>query len=173
MKGFTLIETLFAVLIFSASLIALMAIAGRGISATLMARDQGTASYLAQEGLEVVRNMRDTNTLGGGAWDAGFSVCTVGNPVCGVMYTPGQTPVVGACSAFDASGCMVYRDIQGFFWDTATNASLSPFRRTITVVPLDADLGVNHQYQVTTKVYWTTKGLDRSVDLKTVIKKWQ
>ena len=66
-RGFTLVETLVAISIFSMSIIALMSILGGGISNTNYAKMKISASYLAQEGIEYVKNMRDTSALYGGA----------------------------------------------------------------------------------------------------------
>lgn len=62
-KGFTLVETLVAIAIFTSSIIALMAVLANGISDTNYAKKKMTATYLAQEGIEYVRNMRDTSVL--------------------------------------------------------------------------------------------------------------
>jgi len=61
--GFTLVETLIAISIFSVSIVAMMSILGRGISDVNYAKKKLTASYLAQEGIEYVRNMRDNAVL--------------------------------------------------------------------------------------------------------------
>lgn len=57
--GFTLLEMLFSLVIFSFALVSLMGIAGRGVVATVNAKDSLTAQYLAEEILETVRNIRD------------------------------------------------------------------------------------------------------------------
>ncbi len=62
-KGFTLIETLIAISIFTVSILALMSVLGQGISNTNYAKQKIIASYLAQEGIEYMRNMRDTFVL--------------------------------------------------------------------------------------------------------------
>ncbi|KKP78449.1 MAG: hypothetical protein UR77_C0002G0001, partial [Candidatus Nomurabacteria bacterium GW2011_GWC2_35_35] len=62
-KGFTLVETLVAISIFSLSIIATMSVLGSGISDTGYAKKKMIAGYLAQEGIEYVRNMRDTSVL--------------------------------------------------------------------------------------------------------------
>jgi len=59
-KGFTLVETLIAIAIFSMSIIALMSVLATGIADTSYAKNKIIASYLAEEGIEYIRNMRDT-----------------------------------------------------------------------------------------------------------------
>lgn len=62
-KGFTLIEMIIAVFIFTLSLSALMTVSARGLRAARLAQNQVTADYLAIEGLEAVRNIRDAELL--------------------------------------------------------------------------------------------------------------
>jgi len=57
--GFTLIEMLVAVFIFSLALAAFMGIASRGLQAARYAQDEVRADYLAIEGIEIIRNIRD------------------------------------------------------------------------------------------------------------------
>ena len=62
-KGFTLIETLVALSIFSVSIILFMSVLGSGITDTNYAKQKIVAGYLAQEGIEYMRNMRDNAVL--------------------------------------------------------------------------------------------------------------
>jgi type II secretory pathway pseudopilin PulG len=158
--GFTLIETLFAVLIFSTALISLMAIAGRGISATNTAKQQIVAQYLAQEGLEVVRNIRDSNFISTAQWDTGLDICTSANP-CNVVYAPAGAPLdLGNGSS------QVLQDSDGFFTDTATVPS--GFTREIVLTAQGLD-----EYLVASTVSWDVKGLVRTVVLETLLTNWQ
>jgi len=80
-RGFTLIETMVAVSILSLAVAGPLVTASRAIVAAQTARDQLTASYLAQEGIEYVRALRDEAFLAaykppssadvsGTAWDS-------------------------------------------------------------------------------------------------------
>ena len=62
-NGFTLVETLIALSIFSVSVITMMSILGSGIANTNYAKNKIAASYLAQEGIEYARNIRDNDVL--------------------------------------------------------------------------------------------------------------
>jgi len=62
-NGFTLVETLIAIAIFSVALTAFMGVLASSISNTNFAKQKMTATYLAQEGIEYIRNTRDDYTL--------------------------------------------------------------------------------------------------------------
>lgn len=67
-------ETLIALSIFTVSVLGLMSVLSAGVSDTTYAKKKITATYLAQEGAEYIRNIRDTYTLysatGQAGWDA-------------------------------------------------------------------------------------------------------
>ena len=58
--GFTLIETLVAISIFSVSILGMMAVLYNGTTNINFLKKKMVATYLAQEGIEYVRNMRDS-----------------------------------------------------------------------------------------------------------------
>ena len=96
-KGFTLLEALIAVTIFTASILALLSILAQGISTTTYAKNKIVASYLAEEGVEYVRNTRDNfvlyNTSGSGVgWSEFKSNVT---PLCdtGCYFNDNDSPV--------------------------------------------------------------------------------
>ena len=63
MKGFTLIEAMVAVTILTLAVAGPLYVADRSMVAAQIAQEQLTASYLAQEGIEYVRLMRDDEYL--------------------------------------------------------------------------------------------------------------
>ena len=62
-EGFTLIETMVAIALLMVALIAPMSLAAQSLTAAYYSRDQITAFYLAQEGIEIVRSVRDANII--------------------------------------------------------------------------------------------------------------
>lgn len=62
-QGFTLIETMVAISVLVIALSAPLTLASQSLFASVYAKDQVTASYLAQEAIEVVREKRDNNFL--------------------------------------------------------------------------------------------------------------
>lgn len=67
-KGFTLVETMVAISILSLAVTGPLLIAQKGVGSAIYARDQITAFYLAQEAVEYIRNVRDSNRISGVPW---------------------------------------------------------------------------------------------------------
>ncbi len=72
-KGFTLLEVLVAISILIITITATFSAAQNGLSSAIEARDQVVAFYLAQEAVELVRNVRDENSLQGVNWLSGIT----------------------------------------------------------------------------------------------------
>ena len=79
-NGFTLIETLSAIFIILIGLVSGLSLITQTISFMSLASSKLVASYLTQEGIEIVRNIRDTNWLEGSGnfWDEGLTGCSTG-----------------------------------------------------------------------------------------------
>ena len=68
-SGFTLIETLVAVLILTLSIGALLSLASSGFYSVRYSRNQIVANNLLQESIEYIRNSRDSAIEQGFTWD--------------------------------------------------------------------------------------------------------
>ncbi len=98
-NGFTLVETLIAVLILTISIGGLLSLAAGGFFSVRYSRNQIIANSLLQESIEYVRNTRDTSFLQGrgwGGWKSSLNVDGSGN------LTGGSTD-----GCFSSDGCIV------------------------------------------------------------------
>jgi prepilin-type N-terminal cleavage/methylation domain-containing protein len=62
-RGFTLVETIVAIYVLLIGIVGAMSLAQQNISAIGISRDRLIATNLAQEGIELIRNKRDTNYI--------------------------------------------------------------------------------------------------------------
>lgn len=73
-KGFSLIEILIAILVMTIGIVGIYAIVPRSVFWGEVNVDKFIASKLAQEGLELVRNIRDTNWIKKETWNTNLAV---------------------------------------------------------------------------------------------------
>src|ERR1035437_640976 len=67
-KGFTLVETMFAIYILTFTIVGLMTVVANSLFAARYAKDEITANYLLQEAVDYIRNDRDSTVfLGSGS----------------------------------------------------------------------------------------------------------
>ncbi len=148
-KAFTLVETLVAISIFTMSILGLLMILSQGISDTGYAKKKITASYLAQEGIEYIRNMRDTEVLystTGNPWNnfrAKLASCNSGNG-CGFIKPPPFDVFV--CN--NPNLCKLYINNGGY--DTDSSGVDSGFIRQIW-----AETSVSDEIKIFSNVSWT------------------
>jgi len=106
-----------------------------------------TAAYLAQEGVEIIRNIRDTNWLQGFNQDNGLSnICSVG---CEADYTTGTNEETTELKSYTGNQLCINSD--GFY--NYFSGSLTDFKRKITVELVDSDI-----LKVSSEVYWEDRG---------------
>ncbi|OGZ33377.1 MAG: hypothetical protein A2174_00380 [Candidatus Portnoybacteria bacterium RBG_13_41_18] len=73
-KGFSLLGVIFAIGIITIGLISILGLINYIILVGRLSQDRFVASNLAQEGIEIVRGIRDTNWISGGAnWKNGLA----------------------------------------------------------------------------------------------------
>jgi prepilin-type N-terminal cleavage/methylation domain-containing protein len=76
-SGFTLIETVVAILILSLTVSVLLTLTAGGVFSVRYARNQIVADNLAQEALEYIRNSRDSARQEGISWDTWLTYLNV------------------------------------------------------------------------------------------------
>lgn len=109
-QGFTLVETLIAIFIFSMSITALFALSGTTTNSGQYSKNDIIATYLAQEAVDIIRNDRDSiifqkfNQGGSTDWSgfvSKYNSCFDSNLGCEIdAFTKSVYP----CSGFDDTG---------------------------------------------------------------------
>lgn len=158
-SGFTIIELIIAIFILSIAVIGIFSAFSLMVILASDGADRLTASYLAQEGDEIVRNIRDTNWL---AMDAE----TILNPAHYTTIT--WLDGLGADSNCAATGCKAdYADMTLLPWENNINdflsinsagfynygdGALTKFKRKLKITPI-----TDYVVKVTVEVSWTQK----------------
>jgi prepilin-type N-terminal cleavage/methylation domain-containing protein len=167
-RAFTLLEVIVAIFVVSVGVGGVFAFLQNTVLLGPSLDNQLIASYLAQEGVEIVRNIRDTNYIRivageGGSWDEGLANCSGGcegdytdfilNPLGG---TPELLQVV-------SSGVGTTR-YQYYAYELGT---LTIFQRVITI-----DGSISDLLQIAVEVRWQEKGVPRSYTIDTELYNW-
>lgn len=157
-RGFTLLETLVAIAILTISITGPLAFAQTGLRASFIARDQMIAFALAQDAIESIKNIRDTNALQGNPWLSFLDACI--NGACNI-----DTSVdVNRLTSNHIQNCvndfcplMKFNDSTGVYsFNPADPESI--FHRTIFMRPATDASGSNKadEYVVVVEVEWDT-----------------
>lgn len=161
LTGFTLIETFVAITILITAIAGPLTLASRGLNASLVARDQLTASFLAQEGIEYIRHKRDTNSIVSASWLTGLSACTSG--AC--MVDP-KEDTISACG----STCDQLRlDAANGFYGYDLNDPQTSYVRSVRITPLAS----GYEALISVTVSWQTGAFSRSLTLDETITDWE
>ena len=127
-RGFTLIETMVAVLLLASAIAGPLTIAAKGLTAALVAKNQITAFYLAQDAMEQVRFLRDSACLAAGSspngcasnvWLSSLASCvSVDGTASCKLDSLGNSPT--SPTACDGANCSAATDVLRF--DTNNNS---------------------------------------------------
>lgn len=145
-KGFTLVEVMIAVFIVSLSIGGIFLLIKQTSSYVTATNMRVRGAFLAQEGIEIVRNIRDSNFLKlhagqPGTWADGLGWCFIGGCSGDYNDTSLSNDII---RVLNLEGGGIY----GYGAGQATT-----FKRTIVAQGLSVD-----SFQVTVTVSWTEKG---------------
>jgi len=182
-KGFSLIETLIAVTILMIAIVGPLSLVQAGLFSSVHQRNQITAMYLAQEAIEFVKNIRDTNFYvhynDSDYWLArpNSSMTTVESMVdwCGGSFgcyvdPHGKLGTSGTNNVFVKKiDSAVYQNLKqivigGVFeysYDSSSASVLSPYRRVVKITPITVN-GTTDEAKVTVIMTWTDNGISRN-----------
>ncbi|MDP2930574.1 MAG: prepilin-type N-terminal cleavage/methylation domain-containing protein [bacterium] len=153
--GFTLIEIIFALAIISSVTVAIFSLIQRTTAFLPGAGNRLIASYLAQEGVEIVRNLRDNNRFAQPpiSWDYGLTGCAAG---CEADFD--SQALIPWAGRYFKNGSGLYN------YDTG---EATRFQRRITITAGGSDILI-----VSVQVSWEDKGVVRALSAVEKLYHW-
>ena len=158
-QGFTIIEVIIAITVMTVGILGTYLLVSHFYQHTSLSEQRLTAAYLASEGIEIVKNIRDSNWLQGEAWNNGILVGS---------WEADYKDTTGLFDAYD--GDPLYLENSGFYGYDSTGATLVPFKREIeicTSIP-----GSDGIIYVSSTVSWSERGKPYSVKIEEKLFNW-
>ncbi|MFA5098771.1 MAG: hypothetical protein WC461_00940 [Candidatus Paceibacterota bacterium] len=138
--GYLLIESMIGISIAVVGLLGVLALLSHSIGLNRVIGNQLIANYLAAEGIEISKNIIDSNTIQGNPWNQGLDMDgKFEADYSSVNLEPSQNRK------------LLFDDISNFYG--YTNGSQSPFTRIISVYPVSPD-----EVKIDSTVSWTDRG---------------
>ena len=142
-----MVEALIAITIATVGLLGIFTLVSRSLSLNRVVADQLIATYLSEEGIEIVKNIIDSNKGNGKLWNDGLKVNAATD------YSPQYDDKKLNAAEFQL-GPLLYDADKGYGYKDGTATA---FKRKVTLTPIIRGGTVN-EYQVNSLVEWTSRG---------------
>ncbi len=157
--GFSILEVIIAIAIIMIGMTGVLSLVIQNGQVQTVNRDNLIASHLAQEGIELYRNLRDEEWLVPGTWDPSSDVKIR-------LYFDGSViNVVTGLTGIDDNNAKLMIDGQGFYSHAGTE--YSGFRRIV-----DVDIISAEETKVTSIVAWEIRGKEYQYSIDTIFFNW-
>jgi len=158
-KGFTLIEMVVSVFIITVAVVGIIQVTTKYIQQTKAEKENYVAALLGQEGIEIIKNIRDTNWIDVAVWNDGLTTCGSG---CEIDMTfNAETPVF---TAWSGSGRNLYIEnstkLYKYLASPGASDIKTAFTRKITI-----DSTTNDVLKIIVDVYWRGKTMTIKEDI--------
>ena len=167
-NGFTLVETLVAIAILLLAVAAPLSLATKSLNSSALSKQQIIASFLAQEAMEFIRNVRDENVLKDGNWLSNHISKCYDSDGCTVDPTDSGTDKIKTCNG--VCSLLRYNKSTGvynhsFSFETAD----SIYTRVVEITKIN-----DYEIAVKVTVSWKgTNGADYKVIARENLTNWQ
>lgn len=142
-KAFTLIEMVVAIFIIIIAVVGIIEMTSKYVQRTKFEKEAYTAALLGQEGVEIIKNIRDNNWIDGGVnWNNNLTSCGSG---CQADYSS------NTLSAYDGSYLYIENTTKFYKYISSPGANdiKTVFTRRITI-----DSGTADILKITVDVFW-------------------
>ncbi|MFA5392105.1 MAG: type II secretion system protein [Candidatus Paceibacterota bacterium] len=167
-KAFTLVEALVALSILIVGIISGFILVAKALYGVTIIQDRLTASFLAQEGLELVRQIRDTNylkTLGGTSTDWNSSLKTNGEYL---IFADIDTGTVNLPLPSWQDKSLYYHAASGLYnYDDTGDAISTVFKRKIVITNIRPD-----EIRIQTIMNWKSKNISFNFTVEDHLFNW-
>jgi len=168
-EGFTLIELVISVFIIAVALSGAFTILQRVIASATFSSSQLTASFLAQEGIEIVRNIRDENWLTlGDPWQNDIDICMPSVD----LFCEGDYDENYLTPSPQGSEPRFLRINNQGFYSYDDEGRITKFKRKIYIDNLLIPGGPGDGFSVTVLVQWQDFGRDYEVSAQSYLYNW-
>ncbi len=154
--AFTLVEVVAVLFVIAVGLIGVLSLIVQNIQSQNINKNSISAYQLAQEGLELIRNVRDDNWRAGEAWNRNL------NPGFYFMDYRNNFPLPQT----SPEDVILYQDIEGFFIHEPGEAR-TVFQRTIEIQNINS-----YSIRVFSRVSWTDRDRTFNYELETLLYDW-
>src|SRR3989344_3216228 len=171
-RGFTILESLVAIVVLSISISGAFSAVQQGLSQSIVAKDEIKAFYLAQEAIEVIRNRRDVNQL--------YKIdnpTTLNTWLYGIAENSGDdcyfgnTCLVDATSVSDPfkpfSDSWLRQDATTFLYSYDGGDPATNFKREVQIESINVD-----EVSVTVRIVWKNGLITREFKVKALLFNW-
>lgn len=168
-KGFTMVELVISVAVLTFGIVGVYEIFWSLLLTTFNASNKLTAIYLAQEGLEIVRNIRDNNYRGNppSPWNDGLSECELGCELDYKTKTTEESAENELQTYIDPGRHLYINPDKIYSYDTAGGTS-TIFRRKITISFPNTDI-----MEAVSRVEWDYNGQSYNLEARKRLYNWQ
>jgi len=161
-KAFTMIEMIAAIFVVNLGIMAVFSLLIQSTTFINNTASNLTATYLAQEGIEIVRNIRDSNFLKmnqgeEASWNDNLSV---GADYYNFDYRSQSIPDNVNCSG------QIYLQISNGYYACSPNPAVK-FQRKIRINQISGD-----KMEVLVEVLWTERGKNHNVSVQETLYRW-
>ncbi len=162
-KGFTLLETLVAIAVFTFSIMGPLSLASYAIRSVSVARNQTIAFYLAEEAVEYIRNKRDSNSLVGDPWLKNLNQCW-GGQGCEIDVPNDDISPYGGSGSY-----LRYNPVTGFYnYESGTRTT---FKRRVKI---DRNVGGrDFETRITVTLTWLERQTTKTFVVQENIFDWK
>ncbi|PIR92864.1 hypothetical protein COT99_04020 [Candidatus Falkowbacteria bacterium CG10_big_fil_rev_8_21_14_0_10_43_10] len=167
-KGFSILEVMISITIISVGMVGLFSLIIQNSKIYSTNKNKFIAVMLAQEGIELTRNIRDSNWLDplNPAWDDNInSGGADGTFVIDYAANPGH-------GVNEISGGLLYLDSNKRYTHTAAGNTATHFYRLITIsTPAGCDIA--GCFKVNSKVEWSERGKTYDFQIDVFLYDWR